>query len=126
MKIKVSTDCGNSPKNLFLRDFCLGFAHRDADFVMNRVSDDFVLTLVGDRELRGRQALAGELEFLPLNQVSEVEILHVLSHGKSGAVDGKVTLTNGGQLAFSGIVDFSSIKGDRISRITLYVIREDH
>jgi hypothetical protein len=123
--IKVSADCGNSPKNLFLKDFSSAFARGDEGFILNRVSDDLVFTLVGDRELRGRQALAIELDSLPLNRVSEVEISHVLSHGRSGVVEGKVGLLDGGQLAFCGVVDFSSAKGDQISRITAYVIRED-
>ncbi|MBM3137073.1 MAG: nuclear transport factor 2 family protein [Chloroflexi bacterium] len=122
MEIKILADCGNSPKNLFLRDFSLAFARGNVDEVLCRVSDDIVVTLVGERELRGRQALADYLGSLPLKRVSEIEISHVLSHGRSGAVDGKIALTDGGQLAFSCVVDFSSAKGDRISRIAVYVI----
>jgi len=125
MKIKISTDCGNSPKNLFLRDFSLAFTRGDSSDLLSRISNDFVLTVVGERKLQGRQALAGELESLPLNQVREVEISHVLSHGKTGAVDGTVALLDGGKLAVCCVFEFSSAKGDRISRIIAYIIRED-
>jgi len=125
MKINVYADCGNSPKNLLLKDFSLAFARGDSDFILSRVSDDIVWTRVGDRELRGRDELTSELDKIPLDRVKEIEISHVISHGKVGAVDGRITQMDGGQLAFCGIFEFSSAKGDRISRITSYVIKKD-
>lgn len=125
MKIKVSADCGNSPKNLLLKDFSLAFARGDPGFILSRVSDDIIWTRVGDRELRGRDELTSELDKIPLDRVKEIEISHVISHGKAGAVDGRITLMDGGLLFCCGIFEFSSAKGDRISHITSYVIKKD-
>ena len=52
----------------------------------------------------------------------ELTILHIATHGKAGAADGRIKLKNGKTHAFCNIYEFSNTKGTSVKEITSYVI----
>lgn len=121
-RIIVSPDCGNSPKNIFLRDFTIAFAKGNIKSVLGQVTGDVRWTVIGDWSIQGKEELVGALEPFMNDKPVELTILHVVTHGKAGAVNGTVKLKSGKVRAFCDVYEFSSARGDRVQEITSYVI----
>jgi len=120
--IRGGEDCGNSPKNIFLRDLTIAFARGDAKDILDRVTEDILWNFAGRRTIRGKQDFAAALEQMKNDPVVEITIRHVVSHGKAGAVNGTRKLESGTNTAFCDVYEFSSAKGTSVREITSYVI----
>src|SRR5215204_1279225 len=118
IKVIVSEDCGNSPKNIFLQNLTIAFAKSDAKFILGNITDDIHWNLVGDRLIQGKANFAEALEQLKLNQTVELIINHVATHGKAGAINGTIKSKNGRTYSFCDVYEFSNAKGDRVKEIT--------
>ncbi len=118
----VSEDCGNSPKNIFLKDLTIAFASGDVEFILEKVVDDIRWNRVGERLLLGKEDFAEALEQLKADPVVELAIHHVAAHGKAGAVNGEAKLKSGKRRAFCDVYEFGSAKGNSVKEITSYVI----
>lgn len=100
VKIIVSADCGNSPKNLLLRDFNIAVAKGNLSFVEQNIADTHNLIIV------------------PL----EVVIDTVITHGDAGAVNA-IKAKGGKSYVFCDIYRFGShAKGAKIKEMTSYII----
>lgn len=125
MEVYAKADCGNSPKNLFLKDFTIALARGDADYVLERVSDNLVWIDVGTPGNKGLDDIRQELIKNQTGRIVKIELSRALSHGKAGAVDGILQMADGRHLAFCCIFEFASAKADRISLIKSFVIPID-
>ena len=121
-KIVVGTDCGNSPKMKFLRDFNIAFAQADMASLMDCVAEDIVWNMVGDRQIEGKVAFADAAAQMQTLNVVQLTIDSVMSHGKAGAVNGELVLADGQTIAFCDVYEFSSAKGSSLKTITSYTI----
>jgi len=124
MKVNFLADCGNSPKNIFVRDFSVALASGDLEHIQDRISDDIHWILPGEGEYKGKTDFLHRLKQERNTNVSEIEIFHAFTHGKAGAVDGLKRLAEGDLLAFCDMYEFSSAKGEKISKITTYKISQ--
>ena len=122
MEVFAKADCGNSPKNLFLKDFTIALARGDVDYVLERVSNNLVWIDVGMPGNKGLDDIRQELIKNQTGRIVKIELSRALSHGKAGAVDGILQMADGRQLAFCIIFEFASAKADRISLIKSYVV----
>jgi hypothetical protein len=118
-KVIVHEDCGNSPKNLFVQKMIIAIAKGDARFMLKHVSDDIRWNIVGGRVFQGKEEVARVLEGI---DVAELNIRHIATHGKAGAADGTLKLTDGRTQAFCDVFEFTNSKGDGVKEITTYVI----
>ena len=125
MKVNLSEECGNSPKNTFLTKFAIGFATGDVPFVLSSVVEDIRWTKVGQRVIQGKIELAEALAEMSGNPLEELTIDHVVTHGKAGAVNGRMRSANGVTYAFCHMYEFGSAKGASIRAITSYVLETD-
>ncbi|EAZ80180.1 nuclear transport factor 2 family protein [Algoriphagus machipongonensis] len=121
-KIISSPDCGNSPKMAFLKEFNIAFVEGEIPFLVDSVTEDIVWNLVGDKEIKGKENFAQELENMKTEKVLELKIEQILSHGKEGAIHGILKMQSGKKYAFSDFYRFKGAKGDKIKSITSYVI----
>ena len=46
----------------------------------------------------------------------------VITHGREGAINGEITMTDGHRYAFCDIYRFNSAKGNQIKAMTSYII----
>ncbi len=117
-----SADCGNSPKNLFLEQLAIAFAHRDVEYLLACVTDDIQWTRAGNDQISGKSAFAAALEHLKFDPITHLVITHVLTHGKAGAVNGTAVHSDGALFDFCDIVEFASVKGEKVRSIFSYAI----
>jgi ketosteroid isomerase-like protein len=120
--IIIGQDCGNSPKNVFLEHVTAAFAKNDSAFLLSRVTDDITWNIVGSEKISGKPAFDAALGRVNSVETLELNIKHVSSHGKAGAVDGVRTMADGKTFAFAFIYVFSSVKYTLIKEITSFVI----
>lgn len=121
-KITVSTDCGNSPKQEFLKAINIAFAKGKVDFLAENVTDEIVWHIVGDRTIEGKENFKEELETMKNESASELILKQILTHGKEGAANGIIKAHNGKSYAFSDFYEFNNAKSSKIKSITSYVI----
>lgn len=122
-KITSNSDCGNSPKMEFLKQFNIAFAQGNVEYLIESVTDEIVWNIVGDSIIEGHTNFIKELEKMKSVKASELIIDQILSHGKRGAANGIIKMQNGKQYAFSDFYVFSGTKGTKIKTITSYVIQ---
>ncbi|WP_421809838.1 nuclear transport factor 2 family protein [Flagellimonas sp.] len=122
-KIISKPNCGNSPKMAFLKEFNSAFVKANVKFLLNNVTDDIVWTIVGNGKIEGKEQFADALEQMTTENISELFLDQILSHGKEGAVRGTMVTRNGKQYAFSDFYEFKRAKGEKIKTMTSYVIK---
>lgn len=123
VKIIVDVDCGNSPKQTFIKDYNIAFAEGNIHYLIEHVSDEVVWEMIGDKRIAGKDAFLAELEQMQDTSIAVLVIKSVVTHGKEAAADGELRMTNGDHYAFSDVYQFTSAKGDRIKTIRSYVIK---
>jgi len=121
-KIISSTNCGNSPKMTFLKEFNIAFAKNNLDFIIENVTDEIVWNIIGDRKIEGREDFMDELKKMKSEKTTELFIDQILSHGKTGASNGIIKMQNGKKYAFSDFYVFQNTKTTQLKSITSYVI----
>ena len=124
VKIRGAENCGNSPKNELLRDLTIAFVKNDRDFFMDWMSDDLVWEIVGEKKFEGKDAFEDALIMKMKDKITELTLENVITHGKTGAVNGTVKLENNKQFAFCDVYTFKShSKNSKIQSITSYIIQ---
>lgn len=98
MKVTRSGECKNSPRNAFV--------------------EDFVVDWLAAESLSGRLEAGASLPELP-DDLTEIDILHAISHGKIGAANGSIT-ARGSKKPFAVFIEFASTKGTLARNVSLY------
>jgi hypothetical protein len=121
-RIMIGEDCGNSPKNIFVQEVTIALAKGDLKSTLDRVTDDIRWNVVGNGVIQGKDRFAESLQEEKNDKVMELSIHHIATHGKAGAVDGRMKLKSGKINAFCNIYEFSNAKGTAIKEIISYRI----
>jgi hypothetical protein len=128
VKIAISADCGNSLKNLFLRDFNVAMVKGDLSFVSKSIAVEIIWHLYepsGQKEIHRRDGVLKEYTNNLVIVPKEFFIDTVISHGNIGAVNGTIRSKDGKSYVFCDVYKFSShAKGDKIKEMTSYIIEE--
>ena len=119
-KILRSKDCGNSPKNQLLQDLTIAMAKADTSTARELVTGDIEWTPIGRQPVPGVDAFCRA--FSRYGPATKLTIEHVISHGKSGAVNGVVEWGNN-RRAFCHVYEFSNAKGTAVRSLTSYSIK---
>lgn len=121
-KIISKPNCGNSPKMEFIKEFNIAYANGDVEFINASVTEDIVLNIIGDKKIEGKENFIQELEKMQSQKIGELVIEQILSHGKEGAANGIIELSDGRKYAFADFYVFQGAKGKKIKTITSYII----
>ena len=119
-KIVRSDGCGNSPKNLLVQSLAIAIEKCDRTVLSRCVADDLSWALPGRKTLEGRAAALAHLRTYRPTPPLRISVRRAFSHGRGGAADGSVVLSSGMTLGFCHVVEFSSVKGDKISSVCTY------
>jgi len=122
MKVIIGKDCGNSPKNILIQELTIALTKGDLRSVLDRVTDDIRWSLVGDRLIHGKAPFIAALQDKKNDQALELILDHVATHGRAGAVDGRIRFKNKNTQGFCHVYEFSNAKGDAVNEIISYVI----
>jgi hypothetical protein len=120
-RVVRSKDCGNSPKNQLVEDLAVALSTGDRGTVARLVTDDAQWRVIGGNTLRGREAVLQAIEHVDRGSIVMLTVWHVITHGKSGAVNGTIQNADGTR-EFCDVFEFESAKGTSISQVTSYRI----
>lgn len=115
--LKLCENCGNSPKNQRLQEFVVASARADADRVLGFLAENVTWQHVGRQPVTGVQAVTRAL--VRLGPAASLQVSHVVSHGRNGAVDGVVAWGNKHR-AFCHVIEFGDARGTKVSSIMTY------
>lgn len=121
-KVVHSKDCGNSPKNQLAENLAVALIEGDQRTVSQLVTDDIIWSIIGGESILGRGAVLRALPMVNDTPDGMLTVLHVVTHGKSGAVNGTFQHP-AGSMSFCEVFEFSNAKGTSVSRITSYRIK---
>jgi len=121
-KIVSSPNCGNSLKMEFIKQFNVAFAEGNIEFLSANVTDDIAWNIIGDKRIEGIKQFTAELEKMKSEEVAELVLEQILSHGKEGAANGTLKMQDGRQYAFSDFYGFQGAKGNKIKTMSSYCI----
>jgi len=114
-KVRKGADCGNSPKNTLVQELTIAMACANTNRIRDLVSNDVYWLAVGRKPVQGIDGFCKALT--RYGPVSEIAINHVLSHGRSGAIDGTV-FVGGKRRAFCHMYEFVNAKGAKVQSMT--------
>ncbi|WP_338448136.1 hypothetical protein R4Z09_18050 [Niallia oryzisoli] len=124
IKILCRQDCGNAPKKIILKDFVIASVKKEISFIAETISDNIQWNIIGYNKFQGKESVIEMLQQMSSRRMLEVEIKTIITHGNTGAVDGKATYENNEKYAFCHIFLFTSAgKNGKINEITSYVIK---
>jgi hypothetical protein len=118
-KVQRSQDCGNSPKNQLLQELTVAIARSDEAKLSGFLAADVQWSPVGRESISGAKAVCRAL--MRSGKATALKIEHVISHGRSGAVDGIVVFGDK-KRAFCHVYEFGSAKGVNVSGFTTYSV----
>ncbi len=114
--------CDNAPKRRVIRDFVVGL------FVGKQSNLEETLNPAVETEINGDQTINGIDELITYFdkkdiQLSSLNLLSILSHGKYGAADGVVIAKSGQKIHFASFCTFENTKKEAlIKAIRFYMI----
>ena len=123
-EINRSGDCGNSPKNQLVENVSVALATADVDALSGWITDEVRWEIVGGATVSGRSELADAVERLGREEPTAVTIEHVMTHGKAGAVSGRVAFGQDSR-EFCDVYEFSSARGTHVKSIKSFRIDTD-
>lgn len=118
-KVTLSGECGNSPKNAFAEQAAIAILTGDASRLGDWLTEDCIAVAADGVKAEGREAAVTALT-KAVGNPDGLKILHAITHGRIGAVNGTYTrgkATTGFALNF----EFRNTKADGIVVIRLYL-----
>jgi hypothetical protein len=123
MKIIYPEHCENAPKKILLIDLYKAVAVQDDDFILNNLTDDAVLHIVGLREVVGKENVISAVNTLVAKGLTEIIIKDAITHGNTAAVYGSLLFKDDLRIDFCNIYVFRGYsKTAKIREIRSYMI----
>lgn len=114
----------------FLHRFNEAFSRSDTEYIIAQVTDDIVWNMVGESIIRGKEEFTKSIQTMKSEDTHEFKINHMITHGKTAAVDGIMKVTDkSGKVkiyAFCDIYLLSSHKDGKIKEMTSYVVETEN
>ncbi|MDE2854071.1 MAG: nuclear transport factor 2 family protein [Chloroflexota bacterium] len=121
-RITIHADCGGAPKKQLLRDLNIAFAKADVEGILEFFRDDIRWRIMGEADLRGKEAVRAALEAMQEMVASELIIHSIIIQGRAAAVNGLIRTEGGGSVAFCDICQFESADGNKIQSMMSYAV----
>lgn len=118
MKIISPNDCENAPKKKVLNELIIAMAGRNIEEVMRVFAEDATWQVAGGRKLSDKEEIAEFVSAFP--EITELEILTIITHGKTAAANGRILTEKGVLHEFCHVFLFVSAGKNTIKEITTY------
>jgi hypothetical protein len=117
MRVKKSSDCGNSPKNKLAQDIVIALFRGDHSF-LNKVTDEKF------EWQTSASKIFTEIGTTPqdVKSVTSIEIEFSITHGKTGAVNG-VLKTESTEKRFCVALEFTTASAKKVKKATNYWLK---
>lgn len=113
-------------KEKFLREVNQAFSEGNTEFLLNRISDDFCWTIVGEKTISGKTEFTEAMDHMKDLPPMKISIDNIMMDGNTATVEGIVVGKNrNGQRKYFAFCDIFKLKGNddlKISAMTSYVI----
>jgi hypothetical protein len=117
MKVTTRAECGNSPKNQRVEALTIALAKGSRRALWKLLDVEVGWRVAGGPVFHGIETVAQVAE---QGGIAELTIDTVITHGRSGAVNGTRRMTDGREISFCFVFAFTSAKGDRVAQIVEY------
>lgn len=122
--VKCAENCGNAPKKLLLKDMIIAIAKKDINFCLDYVEENIVWNIVGKNNIEGKNEYARVLNQWKSEQVTQLIIHNIITHGNTASLNGTFILQNDEKIEFCNVYQFGGFgKNAKIKKITSYVIK---
>ncbi|MBK6265153.1 nuclear transport factor 2 family protein [Marivirga sp. S37H4] len=108
MKITCKEDCENAPKKLLLKELNIAFGKGNVESILSQLTDDIIWEMVGDKVMQGKEEVAKELESMKEYTAVELNIDHIVTHGKTAACNGSFQMHSGDRYGFCDMYVFNN------------------
>lgn len=126
VEIVYPQDCGNAPRKEMLINLYKAITNKDEEFVLENTTNEITLEVIGKKRIKGKDELIIFIKELLDMKIVKIKIANVLTHGRSGAVNGTIIFEEKPSLAFCNIYNFSSTgKSGKVKEVTSYAIKMD-
>ncbi|MDZ7717258.1 MAG: nuclear transport factor 2 family protein [Balneolaceae bacterium] len=122
IKVIVEEDCGNAPNKILLRDFKTAFVNKDLDALSNYVTNNITWQIMGEKKIKGIDNFKKYLDGMDSTTITELELNHIITNGKSCAMEGIIRRKDRPNNSFSEVYKLRGGKNPAIKEMTSYVI----
>jgi hypothetical protein len=119
MKVISPKDCGNAPKKRVLNELIIAMAGRDFKGVEPVLAENTHWKIAGGRQLAGKDAVLDWIADCP--KVAVLEILTIITHGRTAAANGRILTEEGVRHEFCHVFLFVSAGKNTLREVTTYV-----
>ncbi|MGY5851449.1 nuclear transport factor 2 family protein [Salegentibacter sp. F14] len=113
-------------KEVFIRDFNEAFLKNDMDFIFNNMSEDIEWNFVGEKVIKGKEAVKEFMKPMRKVETLELELLEIITHGRTAAANGRMKIKEAsGKIKNFGFADFyvlNGMKSPKVKKLTSYVV----
>lgn len=110
----------------FLREVNKAISEVNTEFLLNKITDDFCWTIIGEKTVSGKSEFSEALDQMKGLPPMKISIEKVMTDGQMATVEGLVVGKNrNGQkkyFAFADIYELEGATNPKIKRMTSYVI----
>jgi hypothetical protein len=121
--IELTSSCSNSPKNRRVQQLVVAFAAGNVHDVMPFLTADTFWQLIGGPSFEGRDAVQARIVAQP--KPSRVRVTHALSHGRVGAAELEIELTDR-IVRCAELLQFHDANCTRLQSLSSYRIEVRH
>lgn len=107
---------------ILLRRFNEAFANNDIETVLSLVTDDVRWEMAGDVPVMGKTDMEAALREAADGEPMQLTIHHIITHGRSAAVNGELQDSDGARFGFCDVYDLSGLRNPKIKKLTSYVV----
>ena len=120
--IDIPEHCGNAPRKVVIRDFLIALYQRGIPQLREALKEDVDWDIIGSAQLQGIDDVSSWVETQP--GATAVHLHTVITHGTDCAADGRVTYTDGTEIAFNHVFIFAGhAKTAKIKTIRSYLVQ---
>lgn len=121
-KFNIPSDCDNSPKKAFLKDFNIAFMTGDVDTILKSVSTDIEWEMVGDKVISGLEDFKSTIMEMADFRAEVFTIHQIITHGKDAALTGEF-VDSDNTYSFCDVYELVSAGKNSIRKIRSYLIK---
>ena len=122
--VDIPEHCGNAPRKVVIRDFLIALYQRDIPHVQESLKDDVDWDIIGSTQFQGVDEVSSWVQTQP--SATALHLHTVITHGTDCGADGRVTYSDGTEIAFNHVFVFAGhSKTAKIKAIRSYLVHID-
>jgi hypothetical protein len=114
IEININSDCGNSPRKLFLKKLTVANAKGDLSFVIDNISKNISWEVLGNRRVVVYEDYIKEIVESKIWKVKNLIVDTIITHGTDASLSGLFITKENIRYSFCDIYSFKGAGGVQI------------